>query len=78
MLRQQMPGVDPDTMMKGLEWLSSIANYYAKTRNFFGNKFIQLAIILTLIAAVFYFFGRWKDMKCSKLDKYFMILFKLL
>ena len=58
MLQKQMPGVDQATMAKGLEWLASLAKYYAKTRNFFNNKFVQLCLILFVISIIFYFFGR--------------------
>ena len=58
MLQKQMPGVDSDTMVKCLDWLSSLARYYARTRSFFANKFVQLAITMSLIAILFYFFGR--------------------
>lgn len=57
-LSQQIPGVDPQTMVKGLEWLSSLANYYSKTRSFFANKFVQLFMILSVVAVIFYYFGR--------------------
>ena len=57
MLQKQIPGVDPATLTKGLEWLASIAGYYAKTRNFFGNKSVQLVFILLLIAWAFWYFG---------------------
>jgi len=58
MMQKQMPGVDQATMVKGLEWLASLAGYYAKTRNFLNNKFVQLCLILVVISIVFYFFGR--------------------
>jgi len=57
MLQQQMPGVDPQTMMKGLEWLASLAQFYARTRSFFANKVIQLAITLSVATLVFWYFG---------------------
>merc|ERR1719263_1672228 len=40
MMAKQMPGVDPATMVKGLEWMASLAGYYASTRRFFANKFV--------------------------------------
>ena len=58
MMQKQMPGVDQATLIKGLEWLSSIAGYYSKTKNLLSNKFVQLGLILTVISIVFYFFGR--------------------
>lgn len=33
-------GVDPSTMVKGLEWMATLAGYYASTRRFFANKFV--------------------------------------
>jgi hypothetical protein len=40
MLQKQMPGVDPQTLVRGLDWLASIAGYYAKVRNVYSNKYV--------------------------------------
>lgn len=35
MMSKQLGGVQKETMIKGLEWLSSLARYYSNTRSFF-------------------------------------------
>lgn len=40
MMQKQMPGIDQNTLVRGMEWLASIASYYAKARNFFSNKLV--------------------------------------
>ena len=52
-----MPGVAPETIVKGLDWLASIAIYYGKTRTFFANKYVQLAVMIAIVYAVFWYFG---------------------
>ena len=52
-----MPGVNPETLVKGLDWLASIAGYYAKTRSFFANKYVQLACMMVFVYAIFWYFG---------------------
>jgi len=52
-----MPGVDPQTLVKGLDWLASLARYYAKTRSFFSNKYVQLVMMIAVISAIFWYFG---------------------
>jgi hypothetical protein len=57
MLQKQMPGVNPETLVKGLDWLASIASYYSKTRSFFSNKYVQLTVMIAVVSAVFWYFG---------------------
>ena len=57
MLQKQMPGVAPETIVKGLDWLASIAIYYGKTRTFFANKYVQLVMMIAIVYAVFWYFG---------------------
>ena len=57
MLSKQVPGADPQTLLKGLDWLASIAKYYSKTRTFFQNKFVQLALMISFISLMFWYFG---------------------
>jgi hypothetical protein len=57
MLAKQMPGVAPETLVRGLDWLASLAQYYSKTRTFFANKYVQLAIMIAIVSAVFWYFG---------------------
>jgi hypothetical protein len=57
MLSKQIPGVAPETIVRGLDWLASLAQYYSKTRTFFANKYVQLAIMLAIVSAVFWYFG---------------------
>lgn len=40
MLRKQIPGVEPETLVRGLEWLSTLARYYANARSFCSSKLV--------------------------------------
>ena len=57
MLRKQMPGVEPETLVRGLEWLAALARYIAYARSFFSNKLIQLSFVLAFIGILFWYFG---------------------
>ena len=57
MLQKQMPGVQPETLVRGLEWLGWLARCYAYARSFFLNKLIQLAFLGAFIAILFWYFG---------------------
>ena len=57
MLQKQMPGVQPETLVRGLEWLATLARCYAYARSFFSNKLIQLSFLLAFIGILFWYFG---------------------
>lgn len=57
MVAKQMPGVDPQTVVKGLEWMAALAGYYATVRRFFANKFVQLSIIALVVSLIWRWFG---------------------
>jgi len=57
MLRKQIPGVEPETLVKGLEWLSTLARYYSNARNFCSSKLVQLSLLLVFLGALFWKFG---------------------
>ena len=57
MLQKQMPGVQPETLVRGLDWLATLARWYARFVNFFSNKLIQLSFLLAFIGILFYYFG---------------------
>jgi hypothetical protein len=57
MLKQQMPGVDPNTLLKALDWMGSLAGYYASTRNMLSNKTVQSAVLILVLVVVFWYFG---------------------
>lgn len=53
----QLPqGVDRNTMLKGLEWLASLARFYARSRSFVSNKYVQLSFIIAIVSFFFWYF----------------------
>lgn len=40
MMAKQIPGVAPETLVTGLEYMTSAAKAYTKVRNFFASKFV--------------------------------------
>ena len=57
MLQKQMPGVDPSTLVRGLEWLSTLARYYSSARSACSSKLVQLSLLLVFLGALFWKFG---------------------
>lgn len=53
MMSKQMPEVDPKTMVKGLEWLASLAKFYSRARNVCQNKLVQASLIFIMIYLIF-------------------------
>ena len=57
MLSKQIPGVQPETLVKGLEWLASLARYYSNARSFCSSKLVQLGFLVVFLGVLFRYFG---------------------